>query len=125
MKRNFKFLIIFMVAMVLLTGCKKDGNLPKVENKNANANSVENSKDSDEKGSDNETSKVAEKLKPVAGAKIGSMSSYVEDREIWKDFVDEKYKHLAMRNVNGIHIPKILLDSKDASIANSEMEERA
>lgn len=55
MKRNFKFLIIFMVAMVLLAGCKKDGNSPKVENKNENASSsVENSKNST---AENENSK--------------------------------------------------------------------
>lgn len=123
MKRNFKFLIIFMVTILVLTGCKKDSSSQKVENKNANANSVVDSKEPDENSSDKEASIVKENLKHVEGAEIGSMSSYVEDREIWKDFVDEKYKHLAMRNVNGIHIPKILLDSKDASIANSEIEE--
>lgn len=123
MKRNFKFLIIFMVTILVLTGCKKDSSSQKVENKNANANSVVDSKEPDENSSDKEASIVKENLKHVEGAEIGSMSSYVEDREIWEDFVDEKYKHLAMRNVNGIHIPKILLDSKDASIANSEIEE--
>ena len=54
MKRNFKFLIIFMVAILLLAGCKKDSSSTKVENKNANINSFEDSKDSDEKGSDKE-----------------------------------------------------------------------
>lgn len=114
MKRNFKFLIIFMVAMVLLAGCKKGNSLPKVENKDANANSaVENSK---------ETSKVKEDLKPVDGAGIGSMSSYVEDREVWKDFVDEKYIGFAKRDDYGIHVPRILLDSKDAKAANDEID---
>ncbi len=90
MKRNFKFLIIFMVAMVVLAGCKNGNSSAKVENKDANANSaVENSK---------ETSKVKENLKPVDGAVIGSMSSYVEDREVWKDFVDEKYIDSAKRD---------------------------
>ena len=115
MKRNFKFLIIFMVAMVLLAGCKKDGNSPKVENKNANANSaVENSKEN--------ASKAKENLKPVDGAVIGSMSSYVEDREVWKDFVDEKYIGFAKRDDYGIHVPRILLDSKDAKAANDEID---
>ena len=114
MKRNFKFLIIFMVAMVLLAGCKNGNSSPKVENKDANANSaVENSK---------ETSKVKEDLKPVDGAGIGSMSSYVEDREVWKDFVDEKYIGFAKRDDYGIHVPRILLDSKDAKAANDEID---
>ena len=113
MKRNFKFLIIFMVAMVLLTGCKNGKSSPKVENKDVNANfAVENSKD---------TSKVKENLKPVDGAVIGSMSSYVEDREVWKDFVDEKYIDFAKRDF-GIHVPRILLDSKDAKVANDEID---
>lgn len=114
MKKNFKFLIIFMVAMVLLAGCKNGNSSPKVENKDANANSaVENSQ---------ETSKVKEDLKPVDGAGIGSMSSYVEDREVWKDFVDEKYIGFAKRDDYGIHVPRILLDSKDAKAANDEID---
>lgn len=113
MKRIFKILIIFMVAMVLLAGCKNGNSSPKVENKNTNANSaVENSK---------ETSKVKENLKPVDGAVIGSMSSYVEDREVWKDFVDEKYIDFAKKDDFGIHVPRILLESKDAKVANDEI----
>lgn len=116
MKRNFKFLIIFMVAMALFAGCKNGNSSPKVENKNTNTNensAVENSK---------ETFKVKENLKPVDGAVIGSMSSYVEDREIWKDFVDKKYIDFAKRDDFGIHVPRILLDSKDAEAANDEIE---
>ena len=113
MKRNFKCLIIFMVAMVVLAGCGNGNSSARVENKDANANSaVENSK---------ETSKVKENLKPVDGAVIGSMSSYVEDREVWKDFVDEKYIDSAKRDF-GIHVPRILLDSKDAKVANDEID---
>lgn len=113
MKRNFKFLIIFMVAMVLLAGCKNGKSSPKVENKDADTNfAVEDSKD---------TSKVKENLKPVDGAVIGSMSSYVEDREVWKDFVDEKYIDFAKRDF-GIHVPRILLDSKDAKAANDVID---
>lgn len=122
MKRNFKFLIIFMVAMVLLAGCKNGNSSSKVENKDANANSVENSKDSDEKSSGKQDSNVTENLKPVDGAVIGSMSSYVEDREIWKDFVDKKYIDFAKRDDFGIHVPSILLDSKDAKAANDEID---
>ena len=115
MKRNFKFLIIFMVTMVLLASCKKGNSLPKVENKNANASSaVENSKEN--------ASKAKENLKPVDGAVIGSMSSYVEDREVWKDFVDEKYIDFAKRDDYGIHVPRILLNSKDAKAANDEID---
>ena len=122
MKRNFKFLIIFMVAILLLAGCKKDSSSPKVENKNANANSVVDSKDSDENSSDKEASIVKENLKHVEGAEIGSMSSYVEDREVWKDFVDEEYIGFAKRDDYGIHVPRILLDSKDAKAANDEID---
>ena len=114
MKKISKFLIIFMVAMALLAGCKNGNSSPKVENKNTNVNSaVENSK---------ETSKVKENLKPVDGAVIGSVSSYVEDREVWKDFVDEKYIDFAKRDDFGIHVPRILLDSKDAKTANDEID---
>ena len=121
MKRNFKFLIIFMVTILVLTGCKKDSSSQKVENKKANANSVVDSKDSDENSSD-KASIAKENLKPVDGAVIGSMSSYVEDRGIWKDFVDEKYIGFAKRDYLGLHVPRILLDSKDAKAANDEID---
>ena len=74
MKRNFKFLIIFMVAMVLLAGCKNGNSSPKVENKNTNTNTNTNANSAVENSKD--TSKVKENLKPVDGAVIGSMSSY-------------------------------------------------
>ena len=118
MKRNFKFLIIFMVAMVLLAGCKNGNSSPKVENKNTNTNTNANSAVENSK----ETSKVKENLKSVDGAVIGSMSSYVEDREVWKDFLDEKYIDSAKRDDFGIHVPRILLDSKDAKAANDEID---
>lgn len=115
MKRNFKILFIFMVAVLILVSCKNGNSSPKVENKNANASSaVENSKEN--------ASKAKENLKPVDGAVIGSMSSYVEDREVWKDFVDEKYIGFAKRDDYGIHVPRILLDSKDAKAANDEID---
>lgn len=112
-----------MVAMALLAGCKNGNSSPKVENKDASANSVEDSKDSDEKSSGKQDSNVTENLKPVDGAVIGSMSSYVEDREIWKDFVDKKYIDFAKRDDFGIHVPRILLDSKEAKAANDEIED--
>lgn len=115
MKKISKFLIIFVVTMVILAACKKDGNLAKVERKDRIANSsVENSKKL--------TSKPKENLKPVNGATIGSMSSYVEDREVWKDFIDEKYINFAKRDDLGIHLPRILLDSKDAKAANDDID---
>lgn len=122
MKTNSKILVMFMVAMVLLAGCKKSSNSPKVENKDAIANSVVDSKDPDENSSDKEASIVKENLKHVEGAEIGSMSSCVEDREIWKDFVDEKYIGFAKRDYLGFHVPRILLDSKDAAAANDEID---
>lgn len=118
MKRNFKFLIIFMVAIVLLAGCKNSNSSPKVENKNTNTNTNANSAVENSK----ETSKVKENVKSVDGAIIGSISSYVEDREIWKDFLDKKYIDSAKREDFGIHVPRILLDSKDAKAANDEID---
>lgn len=59
---------------------------------------------------------------PVTGARAGSNSTLVEDREVWKDFVIDKQMEKAKGPLFGIHLPKILLDSKDADLANEEIE---
>lgn len=58
----------------------------------------------------------------LEGAKAGSKSTLVEDRKVWDDFVDEKQIEKAKGPRFGIHLPKILLDSKDADLANEEIE---
>ena len=129
MKRNFKILIILMLAVAIFSGCKKEGSSSKLVNENtnntSNTSNINNAdkKKSPEKDSNKTGSKDKKVLRPVKGAKIGSMSSYVEDREIWNDFMDEKYIESAKRDNFGIHLPRILLDSKDAKAANAEIDE--
>lgn len=127
MKTNTKILFIFMVVAVLLSGCKKEKNSGNAGTDNANtANSVveESNKTAPngEKDSNKTTSKTTDNVKPVAGATIGSLSSYVEDREIWKDFVGQKHLESAKDEQSGIHVPRILLDSADAKAANKEID---
>lgn len=128
MKRNFKIFIIMILALALLAGCQKGKTSAEVPKENtskaseANANNKKNSSGEDFKKT---SSKGKEDLKPVKGAIIGSMSSYVEDREIWNDFIDEKSKGSAKRDEFGLHLPRILLDSKDAKKANQEIDEIA
>ena len=111
MKRYSKILILLMV--LLLAGC-------------ANG-SAESGKGSGNPGNSSaETSSAPSKagdLKPVEGATIGSLSNYVEDREAWKDFVDEKYAAIAKREDRGLHVPRILLDSEDAAQANKQIDD--
>lgn len=119
MKTNSKILIIFMMTAVLLFGCKKENNSTSAEKENT---SNVNSGVSVEEDSNKTAPVVAEHLKSVDGAKIGSQSSYVVDREVWKDFVDEKHIDFAKRYEFGIHVPRILLDSEDAKAANDEID---
>ncbi|WP_019131767.1 hypothetical protein [Peptoniphilus obesi] len=126
MKRNFKNFIIFILAIVLLVGCKKGNNSSQAVNENTNNTSNMNNtndKKSAEKDSNKTASKTQKNLKPVKGAIIGSLSSYVEDREVWNNFIDEKNMASAKRDDYGLHLPKILLKSKDAKKANEEIDE--
>lgn len=109
MKRYSKILILLMTA-VLLAGCVNG--------------SAESGKESTNRGNgaNDGASKASSSLKPVEGATIGSNSSYVEDREVWKDFVDEKYTDYAKGDVYGLHLPRILLDSEDADAANKQID---
>lgn len=128
MKRNLKIFIIMIVALALLAGCQKGSTSAEGPRENA-SNAIEANADNqkNEEGEDSKktSSKGQEDLKPVKGAIIGSMSSYVEDREIWNDFIDEKSKGSAKRDEFGLHLPRILLDSRDAKKANQEIDEIA
>ena len=110
MKRYSKVLILLMAA--LLAGCAN--NSIGAEKNNANRGNA---------ATNDGASKTVAKLKPVEGATIGSVSYYVEDREVWKDFVDEKYVASAKRDERGIHVPRILLDSEDAAQANKRIDD--
>lgn len=128
MKRNFKIFIIMILALALLAGCQKgktSAEVPKENTSNTSETKADNKKNSSGGNSKNILSKGQDKLKPVKGAIIGSMSSYVEDREVWKDFVDEKGIAFAKGDDFGLHLPRILLDSKDANKANQEIDEIA
>ena len=114
MKRNSKALILFLAA-ALLAGCANNSAGAGKNDANRGNSVAEASGAAGAKASSN--------LKPVEGATIGSMSSYVEDREVWKDFVDEKYAGSAKRSARGIHVPRILLDSEDAAGANKQIDD--
>ncbi|MEF3318431.1 hypothetical protein [Peptoniphilus grossensis] len=128
MKRNFKIFIIMIVALALLAGCQKGSTSAEGPRENASNTSeanADNQKNEEGEDSKKTSSKGQEDLKLVKGAIIGSMSSYVEDREIWNDFIDEKSKGSAKRDEFGLHLPRILLDSRDAKKANQEIDEIA
>lgn len=128
MKRNFKNFFIMILVLALLAGCQKGKTSAEGSKENTNNTSeakADNKKNSFGEDSKKTSSKGKEDLKPVKGAIIGSMSSYVEDREVWNDFIDEKSKGSAKRDEFGLHLPRILLDSKDAKKANQEIDEIA
>lgn len=128
MKRNSKFFIIMILALALLAGCHKGKTSAEGSKDNANNTSeanADNKRNFSGEDSKKTSSKGQENLKPVKGAIIGSMSSYVEDREIWNDFIDEKSIGSAKRDDFGLHLPRILLDSKDAKKANQEIDKIA
>ena len=117
-----------ILALALLAGCQKgetSAEGAKENTSNTSEAKADNKKNSSGEDSKKTSSKGKEDLKPVKGAIIGSMSSYVEDREVWKDFVDEKGIASAKGDDFGLHLPSILLDSKDANKANQEIDEIA
>lgn len=138
MKRKFKLLLIFILATSLLSGCKKVDTSNKVaeEESKPKTTSIADDKnlESKEKTSEKEKpvpeekidqEKKIEKLAYVNGGNTGSMSSYVEDRELWKDFTDEKHIAAAKKISYGLHLPRILLDSEDAKEANKDLDDLA
>ncbi|MEJ8751467.1 hypothetical protein WKS98_02390 [Lagierella sp. ICN-221743] len=116
-KRLKKLTLIFAFVVLCTTSCKSS----KIEGLSSEINSKINTKQ--EETENNLASK--KDLEVVQGAKEGSLSNLVVDREIWNEFMDEKYFAQAKGPRDGFHIPKILLDSKDAKKANKEIEELA
>lgn len=128
MKVNSKILLIFMLSLSFLSACKKEeeidsgGKDAKNETNLALADSNNKSSKKDKSSFKDAKNKEIKNLKYVDGAKLGSLSTYVEDREIWKDFSDDKYQDSLKRDVNGLHLPRILLDSEDAKVANEKID---
>ncbi|MFR1323806.1 MAG: hypothetical protein ACLSBL_01730 [Ezakiella massiliensis] len=153
--KNKILIIILVLALLFATSCKKEKPGEDSAAKDNKKESVaEDSKDgqdeddedseegkSDEKKSDkkkankNKSDKKSDKksakskdkkdLTYVEGGELGSVSSYVEDREIWKGFSDDRDIAIAKRINRGAHLPRILLDSADAQAANAEIDKMA
>ena len=137
MKKYFKSLVILFITVVFLAGCKGEQNSPDLEKENVgHENSVKekavkenivkeniNKEKTVSDDSNRDNSKLSKSLKPVEGAKIGSLSSFVDDREVWNDLFDEKYIDSAKSYGSGLHVPRILLDSPDAKTANDEIDD--
>ena len=112
--KKFNVLILFSILTVYcLVSCKS----PEVKNNTKDSNPHVTTEEKKET-----TNKKAQTLKIVEGAKEGSLSNLVIDREIWNEFIDEKYFDEAKGPINGVHLPKILLDSEDARKANEEID---
>ncbi len=139
MKKISKSIIIFMLmAVLLLSSCQKTSDTKETSETKETSDTKETSaktedkKDNDiDNGNGDETdnddsgktiSKAKETLKYVKGAIYGSASSYVEDREIWTDFVDEKHIEAVSGEGPGMHLPRILLDTDDAKKANKDID---
>lgn len=137
-KRFFKILVFLLP--IFLISCKGEDKTNQEDKKIVENNAKENLKkeaskennESKEKTENKEESKddlakedeSGEKkdLKVVSGGKAGTMSNLVADREVWNDFIEEKDKKSAQQPVDGLHVPKILLDSADAKKANEDID---
>lgn len=119
-KRLIKVVLLLVLVSVGVTSCKSS----KMENLSSGISSqIQNEQEETEK-KDNPASKK-DQLEVVKGAKEGSLSNLVVDREAWTEFMDEKYFPQAKGPRYGFHIPKILLETADAKKANQEIEELA
>ena len=128
MKRMSKVFVILGLAAFIFSGCQKENTKAEPQVQVENDIYIENENDPKKKndlGPKKSKPKLSKDLKQVEGAKIGSVSSYVEDRQVWNDFIDKEQIESAKRYEYGIHLPRILLESEDAKKANEEIDEIA
>lgn len=128
MKRMSKVFVILGMAAFIFSGCQKENTKAEPQVQVENDTYIENENDPKKKndlGPKKSKPKLSKDLKQVEGAKIGSVSSYVEDRQVWNDFIDKDHIEYAKLYDYGIHLPRILLESDDAKKANEEIDEIA
>lgn len=125
MKRMSKVFVILGLATFIFTGCQKANDKVEPDAEVKHDTYISNKKDDTETQDKIYESKLSKKLKQVEGAKLGSLSSYVEDRQVWNDFIDKDHIEYAKLYDYGIHLPRILLESDDAKKANEEIDEIA
>lgn len=125
MKRMSKVFVILGLATFIFTGCQKGNDKVEPDAEVKHDTYISNKKDDTETQDKIYESKLSKKLKQVEGAKLGSLSSYVEDRQVWNDFIDKDHIEYAKLYDYGIHLPRILLESDDAKKANEEIDEIA
>ncbi|WP_106460466.1 hypothetical protein [Anaerococcus sp. Marseille-P3915] len=125
MKRMSKVFVILGLATFIFTGCQKGNDKVKPDAEVKHDTYISNKKDNTGTQDKISESKLSKKLKQVEGSKLGSVSSYVEDRQVWNDFIDKDHIEYAKLYDYGIHLPRILLESDDAKKANEEIDEIA
>lgn len=125
MKRMSKVFVILGLATFIFTGCQKGNDKVEPDAEVKHDTYISNKKDNTKTQDKISESKLSKKLKQVEGAKLGSVSSYVEDRQVWNDFIDKDHIEYAKLYDYGIHLPRILLESDDAKKANEEIDEIA
>lgn len=129
MKRNFKFLIIFMVAVLLLSGCNKDVNLPPVDKDEKSNSVVENSKNStaenEQSREDKDDKEISEEFLNVA-SKLG-LDLHDNNKKAFIIFLGSMYDEKSLKEVleklypfeknflNGIDPETILVMKEDES----------
>lgn len=123
MKRMSKVFVILGLATFIFTGCQKANDKVEPDAEVKHDTYISNKKDNTKTQDKISESKLSKKLKQVEGAKLGSVSSYVEDRQVWNDFIDKEQIESAKRYDRGIHLPRVLLKSEDARKANEEIDE--
>ena len=116
-----KVVLFLVLVSVGLTSCKSS----KLENLSSEINSQNKNEQEETEQKDNSSLERNQQLEVVQGAKEGSLSNLVVDREIWNEFMDEKYFAQAKGPRDGFHIPKILLESEDAKKTNRDIEDLA
>lgn len=120
-KRLIKVVLFLVLVSVGLTSCKST----KLEKLSSEINSQNKNEQEETEQKDNSSLEKSQKLEVVKGAKEGSLSNLVVDREMWNEFMDEKYFVQAKGPRFGFHIPEILLESEDAKKANRDIEDLA
>lgn len=120
-KRLIKVVLLLVLVSVGLTSCKST----KLEKLSSEINSQNKNEQEETEQKDNSSLERNQQLEVVKGAKEGSLSNLVVDREMWNEFMDEKYFVQAKGPRFGFHIPEILLESEDAKKANRDIEDLA
>lgn len=123
-KKIFKILLAILVLVLVTTACQKKSGFEETTKGETATQEEKTTTQVENNEKISETKNATKEQAYVEGSTLGSSkSNFVVDREIWREILSEEDYYKANKPTEGLHIPKILIESEDGKKVNKEIDE--